>query len=316
MANRKKKGTVGRPRKDARNKKSRQSVNLTVIGIIVFSVLLAAILYTNSGTAGQKVNEVLGGLLGIIRYVLPICTFLAAIKIASSQEEGDAAGKLLQYVSLLICVSVIMSVFEIGNGNIEVTGDLSQNLKKAYTLGVGNVGGGAIGSLAAIFLVRMLGNIGAIILSIGITLMLFAFIYGIDIAEYINMKAEEREEIKEARRKQREEQMLQRRAIQKQKQQQQEEARPHTNAEISAIQDVQNNKIDPEQIKINLNGRVVDGEENGNVIKKILKKPKENAGTKLVENVPEEAVANDGNTSTSFVQEEEQKEDKTKQVLQ
>ena len=320
MAN-KKKNVVGRPKKDTRKTKNRQRVNLTVIGIIIFSVLLAAILYTNSGTIGQKVNEILGGMFGIIRYVIPIATFLAAIKIASTQEE-ETMGKLLQYLLLLICVAIVISVFEIGNGNIEVDGDLSQNLKKAYTLGTGNVGGGAIGSLAAIFLVRMLGNIGAIILSVGATLMLFAFIYGIDIAEYINTKTEEHEELKESRRRQREEHMAQRRTMYNKRQ---EETKSHMNEEISAIQDVQNNRLEPEQIKINLNGRVVDGEERETkgVLQKIFKNPKEKPKASIT-GIANEIIGQNENTGLEnadvpnnlFVQEEEQKEDKTKQVLQ
>ena len=49
-------------------------------------------------------------------------------------------------------------------------------MKKAYTLGASNQGGGAIKTLAAAFLVKMLGNVGAIVLSLGISIMLFLFV--------------------------------------------------------------------------------------------------------------------------------------------
>ncbi len=163
MAKRKKRAVTTETRGKTRKKAQRQNINLVVIGIIVFSVVLAALLYTNSGIVGQKLNEILGGMLGIVRYILPIGTFLAAIKIARS-DEYDISGKLIQYTLLLICISVIMSIIQIWNGNIEIVEDMSQNLKKAYALGTGNVGGGAIGTLAAIVLVNMLGKIRSLII--------------------------------------------------------------------------------------------------------------------------------------------------------
>ena len=56
----------------SKRKNNKQAINLKVIGTLVFSVLLAVLLYTNSGEIGQKLNEVLGGLMGILKYVLPI----------------------------------------------------------------------------------------------------------------------------------------------------------------------------------------------------------------------------------------------------
>ena len=50
---------------------------------IILSILLAVLLFTNSGTLGKQLNEVLGGMMGIIRYVLPIGAFAIALKMAS-----------------------------------------------------------------------------------------------------------------------------------------------------------------------------------------------------------------------------------------
>ena len=70
----KRKSTSGKRRKSKKTNHS-QDLNLNIIGTIIFSILLAVLLYTNSGTIGQTLNEVLGGLMGILRYVLPIGTF-------------------------------------------------------------------------------------------------------------------------------------------------------------------------------------------------------------------------------------------------
>ena len=116
-------------------------------------------------------------------------------------------------------------------------------------------------------------------------------------------------------------------AERKQKQKEEQEYKMH-NKEIAAIQDVQNQKIEPEQIKINLNGRVVEdeGETERKGLKGLLKKSKgakkesvtktassimridEETGEILEEGKPVQA--------NLFVQKEEEKQDKTKQVLQ
>ena len=337
MAKAKRKSTSGKRRKSKKSSNS-QDLNLNIIGTIIFSVLLAVLLYTNSGTLGQTLNEVLGGLMGVLRYVLPIGTFAIAIKMACKDEEDYVTRKLVQYAVMLICIAIIMSVYEISAGNIETSGDISQNLKKAYALGITNKGGGAIGTLAAIFLVKMLGNLGAVVLSVGVSVMLFAFVCGIDISEYISQKVEEyierkeEKKIEKAERKQRREEQLEQHrkemmAERKQKQKEEQEYKMH-NKEIAAIQDVQNQKIEPEQIKINLNGRVVEdeGETERKGLKGLLKKSKgakkesvtktassimridEETGEILEEGQPVQA--------NLFVQKEEEKQDKTKQVLQ
>ena len=164
--------------------------------------------------------------------------------------------------------------------------------------------------------------------------MLFIFVCGIDISGIISKMIEnhlERKEEKiverEERRKQREEylaiqreEMLERR--QKRKLELEKQANNKQMAEISEIQ-----KMEPEQIKINLNGRVVEEEqENKKGLRSLLKKSKKEENTKplsvaqtasSIMQIDEETgeILNE-NQPNLFVQEEEQKQDKTKQVLQ
>ena len=148
-----------------KKRKKDNSIDLKVIGTIIASILLAILIYANSGSLGSSLSDVLGGMMGWIKYILPIGTLAIAIKIACNEREEEyITHKLIQYAILLICIAIVMSIYQISQGNLEVSGDLSQILKKAYTLGTSNVGGGAIGTLAAVPLVRLLGNIGAIIL--------------------------------------------------------------------------------------------------------------------------------------------------------
>ena len=72
-------------------------MNMKIIGTIVFSVLLAVLLFTNSGALGENLNKILGGMIGMLRYILPVGTFAIAIKIACNDEESEyISHKLIQ----------------------------------------------------------------------------------------------------------------------------------------------------------------------------------------------------------------------------
>ncbi len=308
------------------------TLTIKIIGTIVFSVLLAILLYTNSGLLGQKLNEVLGGMMGWLRYILPIGTFAISIKMACNEKEKEneyISKKLMQYTILLICVAIVMSIYQISQGNLEISGDISQILKKSYVLGSSNIGGGAIGTLAAVPLVRLLGNLGAVVLSIGVSIMLFAFVFGIDISEIISnsvenwlVKHEERKNEKEELREQRYEEEEARRAeiLNNRKNAKRETQSVAQNLSSKEMQDARN--IEPEQIKINLNGGAIENIEPAQEEKKgwglfNRKKQKDEKETQAKMSMTDFANSMDTNAIDNFfVQEEEQKQDKTKQVLQ
>ena len=311
------------------------TLTIKIIGTIVFSVLLAILLYTNSGLLGQKLNGVLGGMMGWLRYILPIGTFAISIKMACNEKENEyISKKLMQYTILLICVAIVMSIYQISQGNLEISGDISQILKKSYVLGSSNIGGGAIGTLAAVPLVRLLGNLGAVVLSIGVSIMLFAFVFGIDISEIISnsvenwlVKHEERKNEKEELREQRYEEEEARRAeiLKNRKNAKRETQSVAQNLSSKEMQDVRN--IEPEQIKINLNGGAIENIEPAQEEKKgwglfNRKKQKDEKEPQAKMSTTDFANSMDTNSIDTnaidnfFVQEEEQKQDKTKQVLQ
>ena len=286
------------------------TLTIKIIGTIVFSVLLAILLYTNSGLLGQKLNEVLGGMMG-------------------EKENEYISKKLMQYTILLICVAIVMSIYQISQGNLEISGDISQILKKSYVLGSSNIGGGAIGTLAAVPLVRLLGNLGAVVLSIGVSIMLFAFVFGIDISEIISnsvenwlVKHEERKNEKEELREQRYEEEEARRAeiLKNRKNAKRETQSVAQNLSSKEMQDARN--IEPEQIKINLNGGAIENIEPAQEEKKgwglfNRKKQKDEKEPQAKMSMTDFANSMDTNAIDNFfVQEEEQKQDKTKQVLQ
>ncbi len=329
-----------------KKRKKDNNIDLKVIGTIIASILLAILIYANSGELGSKLSDVLGGMMGWIKYILPIGTFAIAIKIACNEKEEEyITHKLIQYAILLICISIVMSIYQISHGNLEISGDLSQILKKAYTLGTSNVGGGAIGTLAAVPLVRLLGNLGAVVISVGAAVMLFAFVFGLDISQFISTivenwleRHEENKAEREARKQERYEEIEARRI---EMMEQRKEARRQKEAMYANQATAQHPSQNVEQIKINLNGRAVEEPEEqsglfGKFKNKAKKKQEEQhfsvaqmansiepngsgiPNSKHLNKNMQQATSEYTNEEDDslFVQQEEQKEDKTKQVLQ
>ena len=178
MAKRKSKG------KRSSNKKS--SMNFGVIGTIIFSILLTVLIYTESGYVGMALSDFFGGMFGIIKYVVPIGAFAVAIKMACKDDDGYISSKIFQYTLLLVFIAVILSVYEIYNGEINIDQKVSDVVKDAYALGENSIGGGALGTIAAVPLFKLFGKVGTIILSIGASLILFAVTFGIDISQMVS----------------------------------------------------------------------------------------------------------------------------------
>ena len=142
--------------------------------------------------------------MGIIKYIVPIGTMAIAIYIACHKEKSYLSTKLLQYTVFLVCIAVMLSVFQISAGNINISRDTNEIVKQAYTLGEENKGGGVIGALIAVPLINMLGSLGTIILTLGVAIVLVVFIFAIKpadlIADVIDNLEERREERKEEKR--------------------------------------------------------------------------------------------------------------------
>ena len=295
-----------------KKKKQSNNINVAIIVTIVLSILLASLIYTQSGYIGEALSSFLGGMMGWIKYILPLGMIIIAINLAC-KGKGYLSSKITQYLIFIFFISIVASIFQIINGNINVNQELSEILKIAYNNGANNSsGGGALGTLAAVPLIKMLGKPGSIVFSIGTVIAMFVITFGIDLTAIISDFAEKlretREENLEEILAQRERQEARREERRRRKEQLQEEK----NKKIKN----KDEDIEEEQIKINLNGRILDevpgrkkykyeeddlvplGMKTGNV-----NKNKETSSPNFIEN-------------NLFKQEEEKKEDKTKQVLQ
>ena len=322
-------------RKSSKKKKQQKKQDISLIVVIILTVLI----YAQSGAIGIALSDFFGGMIGILKYILPLGAFAVAIKMACIDDDGYISSKIGQYVLLLIFIAVILSVYQIYNGEINIEQNISEIVKDAYQLGENNIGGGALGTIAAVPLFRLFGKIGTIIVSIGAAVILFATTFGIDVAEIIRAiiqsgveNSKTKHELKMEEKEARHQEKLEKMAMMKEQGTTEKLSKKEMKAKLREENRkayLENTEEDSEgQIKINLNGRAIEEiDENGRTkfrhgkddlipLTKEKKKGKSsiaNVASTIVEkeNIDPDYIEND-----LFKKEEEQKEDKTKQVLQ
>ena len=292
-----------------RTKKRASNIDMAIVALIILSVLLCVLIYGKSGIIGIKLNEILGGMMGIIKYILPIGTFAIGIKLALDDDEYLTA-KLTQYAILLISIAVLMSAWQINSGEMTILDkDMSTIVKDAYNFGTQDKGGGALGAILATPLANLLSPVGAIILCVGIVIMLAVFTFGINISEIINNFVEKTEEEREERleRKQhiKEEKQKNKQEILENRKKSKEMQKEQLRKEALEKEDV------GEQIKINFGGRILEEEDKKGRKKYDHKDDDLIPLTKETKSTQPDVIENN-----LFRQEEEKKEDKTKEVLQ
>ena len=294
--------------KKGRRKKKTIDINVAVVILVIISVLLFVLIYTKSGYIGEHLSPMLGGIMGFIKYIIPIGTFLIAIYMTHNEKEYMYA-KLIQYVVFLVCIATMLSVFQFSSGNLNAGKEFGTVMKSAYELGTSDIGGGVIGSAVAMPLINLLGTTGAVILVIGVAIVLFVFMFGVRPAEMISNFLDALDERKELKKQAR----VSRRELERQNRMKIEPEKVNINVEEEAPrketrrerklrekEEAKRKALElDDQITINLN--------NDNTPKSNDKPRKYNHDKDDLSYLGEEKL---------FKQEEEQKESKTKEVLQ
>ena len=255
--------------------------------------------------------------MGIMQYILPIGMFAVAIKLASDGRE-ELPSKLIQYIIAIISLSIVFSVFQISSGELQSSKELSELVKDAYYFGSQSKGGGAIGAVAAVPLAKLLGDVGAVILCIGIAVILLVFTFGINLSDMINMILDKIEEKKEER-FERKEQIAKENRQEETPAQRRKRLREERKVKAELAKMEEKSPMD-NQIKINFGGRIVDNNDEKTPLKKydhsgedlepLTKQNKKQGKIQQVEMEPDVIDSN------LFKDVEEQKEEKKKAVLQ
>ena len=302
-------------------KTSKFDINVAVVFMFLISILLAILIYTKSGYIGEHLSPILGGIMGVIKYIIPIGTFLIAIYM-TTEDKDYLVSKLVQYGIFLICIATMLSVFQFSNNTFDINGDFSTIEKAGYERGSQDIGGGIIGTAVAYLLIGLLGEVGTVILCIGVAAILLIFMFGIKPAELIADFVEERRLNKEDRRLEREEIRLERRNSRREEKIEIPERKETKRERRLREKEEQRKEAEAlaEQLTINLND---DDQEKDKKLKKYDHKDDNlipfNIGGRLKEKTEEkhgEKVNPDVLEANLFKAEQEQKEEKVKQVLQ
>lgn len=186
--------------KRGRKKKSNKiDANIAVVVLVLLSILLMILIYTKSGSLGAELSPMLGGIMGFIKYIIPIGLLLIAIYMTHNDKEY-ITHKLIQYGIFLVCIATMLSLFQC---NIDVNKEFSDVMQDCYYQGEKDIGGGVIGGAVAFPLIKLLGKVGAIILTIGISAIMLIFMFGIRPAEMISNFLDEMEAKREERKEER-----------------------------------------------------------------------------------------------------------------
>ncbi len=315
------------------NKKKRINIDLAVIVMFVVSMLLFVLIYGEKGAIGEILSPALGGIIGFIKYIIPI-GFLALTVCIAKDDRNYITSKLIQYAILLSCIAASLSIYNISKGNISADLEFNEIIEVAYDLGVKNIGGGTVGVVIAYPLIKLLGMFGAAIATMGIVVILCVFTFGLhpselmlDIMDEINARKEEREEELNYRREQRQ-------ARRRENRPEHEQMEIGDNIKRKAKNEFQESSIDEDEITINLNnGQIDENEEKakGKIISLFGKKQREESAEEefnpdvIEANIYKSSAKNkeaeimkqqQSSDDNLFTVEEERKESKTKAVLQ
>ena len=260
-----------------------------------------------------------GGIMGVMQYILPIGTFAIAIKLAVDEGE-ELNGKLIQYGVAIISLAIVFSVFQISSGELQSSKELSELVKDAYYVGSQGKGGGAIGAVAAVPLAKLLGDVGAVILCVGIAAILLVFTFGINLSDMINMfmarieeKRDERLERKIEEDDDKETPAEKRKRLREERKAKLEQAKQEK-AERIAASKAAKSPMD-NQIKINFGGRIVDNVDEKQGLKKYNHEGEDLEPLTKQSKAQRQQIEPDVIDSNLFKDVEEQKEEKKKEVL-
>ena len=288
-------------------RKNTPNLDFATIGVCVASIAICIFVYTRSGYFGEALSDIFGGMMGWLKYLFPIGLLVISVKVALDKSESLTV-KLSEYFLFLICTAVAITVYKFGNGSLNIKESLQITMQNAYDLGVSNVGGGALGALASVPLIKLFGKLLAVVISSVFAIIFFAITFGIDLTEKLAIIIESISEKREQRHAE-----MQERNEEGQESPREQRRREREERKLARLQEQQ--AKENEQIKINLNGTVLDDTSENpkkftQTVNELLKDGKK----------PDAKVEEDSNPDyiegNLFKQEEETKEDKTKEVLQ
>ena len=99
-------------KKAQKKQQQKLDTDVKVVLLMLVGIVMALLVYKKSSYMGIWLNDILGGLFGIMKYVVPIIPFIWAIYLVSKHKETILA-KVVPIGIMTVCVSTIASICEI-----------------------------------------------------------------------------------------------------------------------------------------------------------------------------------------------------------
>ncbi len=119
---------------------------------------------------------------------MPIGIFGVGIILVKEDKEL-VAPKIVQFSIIILCICGLMSLIQLSNDELNIDDEFGDIISNAYERGEVNKGGGAIGALIAIPMLKTIGAASYVVL-IGTGTLLSIFTFGIKPAEIIDKLSE------------------------------------------------------------------------------------------------------------------------------
>ena len=192
----------GRPKKTQTQKKApvQNNKNIVILGLIIVAIIIGIVIYTKQGYLGKTLSPALGGLIGYIKYFIPVGLLIVAVNIAYDKNSRKYSKKILLFVVVLILIDCVLASYQVSKGTIDNTQEMETILSRAYDLGSKDIGGGVLGTAVGVFLINLIGIPGTIIASLIVAVILAVLILGWQPAESISRSVDRFEERREERR--------------------------------------------------------------------------------------------------------------------
>ena len=112
-----------RGRKSTKRRKStaRKSSdkNISVLIMIIVSILLGVLIYNQTGYIGKTFSPMLGGIMGWIKFIIPIGLFVTAIAYACDKKEF-LSSKMFEFIVFVVCICTILSIYQISEKTLDI----------------------------------------------------------------------------------------------------------------------------------------------------------------------------------------------------
>ncbi|MBR2744717.1 MAG: DNA translocase FtsK [Clostridia bacterium] len=191
---------MAKRRKSSSRKKKNQfefNTDVKVVILILIGIVLGFFVFKSSGYMGNMASEVFGGVFGVLKFIVPVIPFVWAIYLVSKYKDSIMS-KVIPSTILLLCISATTTIYQMLNNVLEYNITFSEVMDRAYHLGTTGKGGGIIGALIAYPLSKLLSPVLALIVVLGIAILIVIFVFGLKpgerIGNYIDRKHEENDE--------------------------------------------------------------------------------------------------------------------------